>query len=272
MKSNISESSKMSCKTIIYIFLSLIIIFALIYILKILSMEKEAKEESDLLNETLIDNNISTEENKIIDENTKKENESKERIAKVKKIQEQNSDIIGWVEIKGTNINYPVLQGEDNEYYMTHNYKKEKSEKGSIFLDYRYNFDKPSTNLLIYGHNLITGEMFKDLLKYSHEDFYKKHPVIRFTTAEEDAEYEILSAFKARVYYETEENVFRYYQFIDTKSKDKYNEFIQNAKRNSLYETGVDAEYGDSLITLSTCSYHVENGRFAVIGREKTTE
>ena len=263
MKNNISEKNAISCRNIIYVFLFMIITFALIYILKIFWIKKEAKEESNLLNETLI-------ENSVVDENSEKtkSNESKNRIAKIKKLKEQNPNIVGWIEIKGTKINYPVLQGNDNEYYMEHNYKNKKTEKGSIFVDYRYDFDKPSSNLLIYGHNLITGEMFKDLLKYSDEDFYKKHPIIRFTTEEKDSNYKILAVFKSKVYYESEKNVFRYYQFIDAKNKDQFNEFIKNAKSNSLYETGVNAKYGDNLITLSTCSYHVENGRFAVVGRE----
>lgn len=269
MKNNTSENSVISCRSIIYVFLFMIITFALIYILKIFWIKNEAKEESNLLNEILIDNSIVDEKGEKTKENKANENESKNRIAKIKKLKEKNPNIVGWIEIKDTKINYPVLQGSDNKYYMEHNYKNKKTEKGSIFVDYRYDFDKPSSNLLIYGHNLITGEMFKDLLKFSDEGFYKKHPIIRFTTVEKDSNYEILAVLKSRVYYESEKNVFRYYQFIDAKNKEQFNEFIKDAKSNSLYETGVNAKYGDNLITLSTCSYHVENGRFAVIGREK---
>ena len=270
MKKHNGENSKIPY-IVIYLFLIIIIIVALIYIFKFLSIKKEAEEESNLLNTIEIENNIENNENeknnnKINEED--KEDDRIERIAKVKKLKEDNSDIVGWLEIEGTNINYPVLQGEDNEYYMSHNYKKEKSEKGSIFLDSNYDWDKPSSNLLIYGHNIITGEIFKDLLKYSDEEFYKEHKTIRFTTVEEDLEFEVLSAFKSRVYYESEENVFRYYQFIDAKNEKEYNEFVDNAKKSSIYDTNVNAEYGDQLITLSTCSYHTENGRFALIGRK----
>ena len=270
MKKDNGENSKIPY-IVIYLFLIIIIIVALIYIFKFLSIKKEAEEESNLLNNIEIENNIENNENeknnnKINEED--KEDDRIERIAKVKKLKEDNPDIVGWLEIEETNINYPVLQGEDNEYYMSHNYKKEKSEKGSIFLDSNYDWDKPSSNLLIYGHNIITGEIFKDLLKFSDEEFYKEHKTIRFTTAEEDLEFEVLSAFKSRVYYESEENVFRYYQFIDAKNEKEYNEFVDNAKKSSIYDTNVNAEYGDQLITLSTCSYHTENGRFALIGRK----
>ena len=187
----------------------------------------------------------------------------------VEKLQEENSDIVGWLEIENTSINYPVLQGTDNSYYMTHNYKKEKSKNGSIFLNADYNWNIESNNLLLYGHNLGNGMMFQELLKYEKESFYKEHPVIRFTTADEDAEYEIISVFKSRVYYKSETNVFRYYYFINSRSEEEYNEFVKNAKNVSLYSIDATANYGDQLITLSTCSYHVEDGRFVVVGRKK---
>ena len=195
--------------------------------------------------------------------------EPTERMLKVKKLQEENAEIVGWLEISGTKINYPVLQGTDNEYYMTHNYKKQKSKNGSIFLNKDYDWTIPSSNLLIYGHNSGNGTMFQELLKYVDENFYKKHPIIRFTTAEEDAEYEIISVFKSRVYYKSEENVFRYYYFVNAESEGEYNEFVENAKKASLYDIEATAKYGEQLITLSTCSYHVEDGRFAVVGRKK---
>ena len=187
----------------------------------------------------------------------------------VRSLQEENADIVGWLEIENTNINYPVLQGTDNSYYMTHNYKKEKSKNGSIFLNADYDWNIPSNNLLIYGHNLGNGMMFQELLKYEKKSYYQEHPTIRFTTADEDVEYEIISVFKSRVYYKSEKNVFRYYFFINSKSEEEYNAFIKNAKNVSLYSIDATASYGDQLITLSTCSYHVEDGRFAVVGRKK---
>ena len=111
--------------------------------------------------------------------------------------------------------------------------------------------------------------MFRDLLKYKDEEFYNEHPIIRFTTENGDSEYEIMSAFKSRVYYKEEENVFRYYNFVNPKTEEEYNEFVENAQKASLYDTNVEAKYGDELITLITCSYHTEDGRFVVIGRKR---
>lgn len=180
-----------------------------------------------------------------------------------------NQDIVGWLEIPDTNISYPVLQGTDNSYYMYHNYKKEKSNDGSLFLDKAYDWNKPSTNLLIYGHNNRgSEEMFVELLDYKNEDFYKEHTKIRFTTEKEDAEYEIISIFLSRVYYKHEQDVFRYYYFVDAKNEEEFDNFIDNCKKATMHNIETEAEYGDSLITLSTCEYSQEDGRFAVVAKK----
>ena len=191
-----------------------------------------------------------------------------ERMLQVIELQKENPDVVGWLEIEGTDINYPVLQSDDNEYYMTHTYQKEYSKDGSLFLDKDYDWELPSTNLLIYGHNNQNDTMFHNLLDYENESFYKKHPTIKFTTDKEDAEYEIIAVFFSRVYYESEENVFRYYYFLNAENEQEFNDYIENSKKASIYETGKTAEYGDQLITLSTCSYHTEDGRFAIVARK----
>ena len=234
----------------------IVFILALAYIINHLEEGEEIKQESDLLN------TIEIEKTQVTPQKT-------ERMLQIEKLQEQNSDIVGWIEVEGTNINYPVLQGEDNSYYMNHNYKKEENTYGSIFLDKDYDWSIPSSNLLLYGHNLQNGELFHDILNYKDKSYYEEHPVIRFTTEKEDSEFEIISAFYSRVYYKSETNVFRYYYFINADNEEEYNEFIENAKESSIYDTGKTAEYGDQLITLSTCSYHTEDGRFAVVARKK---
>lgn len=249
-------------KQLILAILIILMIVSTIYVIYFFRLKFQAKEESNLLNSIKI-------ERMQIPENSKEKVIITERMLQVKELQKQNSDIVGWIEIEGTNINYPVLQGTDNEYYLDHDYKREKTAKGSIFLNKDYDWNIPSTNLLIYGHNMKNGEMFEDLLNYSSEEYYKNHPIIRFTTANEDKEYEIFSAFRARVYYKSETNVFRYYNFINANSEEEYNEFIKNAKSSALYDTGINASYGEKLITLITCSYHVNDGRFVVIGKEK---
>lgn len=191
-----------------------------------------------------------------------------ERMLQLEELKKQNNDIVGWLEIPNTKINYPVLQTTDNEYYMTHTYKKEYSKDGSIFLDKDYNWDVPSSNLLIYGHNNKNGNMFQDLLKYEDEIYYKEHPTIKFTTVNEDCTYEIIAVFKSRVYYKSEKNVFRYYYFINAENEEEYNNYVEESKKASLYDTGKTAEYGKQLLTLSTCEYSQEDGRFVIVARK----
>lgn len=206
-------------------------------------------------------NDIKINETQITEEKT-------ERILKLEELKKENADIIGWLEIPNTKINFPVLQGTDNEYYMKHTYKKEYSGDGSIFLDKDYNWNLPSSNLLIYGHNNKNGNMFQGLLEFKEESYYKEHPTIRFTTIKEDSEYEIISVFLSRVYYKSEKNVFRYYYFINAENEEEYNNYVEESKKASLYDTGKTASYGEQLLTLSTCEYSQEDGRFVIVAKK----
>lgn len=247
------RKKKVRKNMLIYLFLILCIIISSIFIAKYFINKNK---ERSLLNEIKIDK-------------TKITKEKTERMLKLEKLQQENNEIVAWIEIENTNISYPVLQGTDNSYYMTHNYKKETAKDGAIFLDKDYNWNLPSTNLLIYGHNNIgSNEMFASLLNYKDESYYKKHPTIKFTTNKEDVEYEIIAVFETRVFYKSEKNVFRYYYFINAENEQEYNDFIENSKKSSLYDTGKTAQYGDQLMTLSTCSYHTEDGRFAVVAKK----
>ena len=240
---------------LIYFVLVSLIIISIIYIVREFYWKKEAVEETKIVD------TIEVDESKVTKESTK-------RMIQVKSLQQENSDVVGFLEIENTNISYPVVQGNDNEYYMTHNYKKEKSKNGAIFLDKDYDWNIPSNNYLIYGHNLNNGTMFQELLKYANESYYKEHPTISFTTADEEGVYDIISVFRSKVYY-TSDNVFKYYFFINPKTKEEYNDYIKNIKEISLYNIEQTSDYGAQLITLSTCSYHVKDGRFVIVGAKK---
>ena len=256
MKAKHSKKSSNKLKKIVMLLLIIIFICSIGYICYyIYNSNKNKKDNNDILNEIEIDPTQVTEE-------------KTEKMLKLEELQKENNEVIGWLEIEGTNINYPVLQGTDNEFYMKNNYKKEKSKDGSIFLDKSYNWDIPSSNLLLYSHNNKNGIMFQDLMKYAKEDFYKEHTKIKFTTNKEDSVYEIMSVFYSRVYYKSEQNVFRYYYFVNANNEQEYNDFVNNAKKVSIYDTGVNANYGDQLLTLSTCEYSQEDGRFVVVAKK----
>lgn len=258
-KANLRRYKRNKVRNIIRI-ISLVALTAMIIYLIVYFLEKKDMENqtSNLLNSVEIDKsgieNIEFEET--------------ERMLQVRELNLQYQDLKGWIEIEGTNINYPLMQGTDNDYYMNHDYKKEYSRWGSLFLDKAYDWTIPSSNLLIYGHNFSDGVMLSDLLKYADKSFYDAHPTIKVTTPEEDVEYEIIAVFYSRLYYKSEKNVFRYYFFVNAEDEEAYNEFVNNAKAASIYDTGKTAEYGEQLLTLSTCEYSQEDGRFAVVARK----
>lgn len=184
-----------------------------------------------------------------------------------KTLYSKNKRLIGWLKIDDTNIDYPVMQTSDNVYYLDHNLNQEYDKNGSIFMDRDCDVLKPSTNYIIYGHHMKNGSMFGKLDLYEDENYCKEHPYIRFDTIYEKGTYEVMYVFRSRVYSE-EEIVFKYYQFIDANSEQEFNSYMSEMAEMSLYDTGVTAEYGDQLLTLSTCDYQEKNGRFVVVARK----
>lgn len=215
-------------------------------------------------NNKQIYNDIATISNEIIT------NEVPQNVQKVINLKQENQDVVGWIQIDNTIINYPLLQSTDKEkdYYLTHNYKHEKTKYGSIYLYKDSNITDINSNVIIYGHNMKDEQMFNTLLKYETKDFYNEHKTIKIATEQAESEYEIVSVFKSRVFYQDEENVFRYYNYNNFESPETYNTYINNCKKIHLYDTGVTATYGEQLITLITCEYSEENGRMVVVAKK----
>lgn len=178
----------------------------------------------------------------------------------------KNKKLIGWLKIDDTNIDYPVMQTSDNTYYLDHNYNQEYDKNGSIFLDYNCSVYPRSTNMIVYGHHMKSGSMFGNLQKYAKESYGKKHAVITFDTIYEKAQYQVMYVFRSQVYNE-DDIVFKYYQFIEANSETEFNSYMQEMSALSLYDTGVTAEFGDSLLTLSTCDSSQTDGRFVVVAK-----
>ena len=178
----------------------------------------------------------------------------------------KNKKLIGWLKIDDTNIDYPVMQTSDNTYYLDHNYNQEYDKNGSIFLDYNCSVYPRSTNMIVYGHHMKSGNMFGNLQKYAKESYGKKHAVITFDTIYEKAQYQVMYVFRSQVYNE-DDIVFKYYQFIEANSETEFNSYMQEMSALSLYDTGVTAEFGDSLLTMSTCDSSQTDGRFVVVAK-----
>ena len=183
-----------------------------------------------------------------------------------------NPEVMGWLRVNDTSINYPLLQGEDNSKYVNTDVEGNYSLSGAIFLHCMNAPDFTDFNSIIYGHHMDAGTMFALLPSYARQDFWEEHPVIRFDTLYERGEYEVMAAFYSQVYDADAQGVFRYYQYTDLSSPERFQEYVEQVKAAALYDTGVTAEYGDQLLTLSTCNYHTGDGRFVVVARKQARE
>lgn len=183
-----------------------------------------------------------------------------------KTLYEKNKKLIGWLKIDDTIIDYPVMQTGDNSYYLEHNFNQEYDKNGSLFLDYNCSIYPRSTNLIIYGHHMKSGQMFGQLQKYAKQSYGEKHSIITFDSIYEKATYQVMYVFRSQVYNE-DDLVFKYYQFIDANSEKEFDSYMNEMAKMSLYDTGVTASYGDSLLTLSTCDNSQTDGRFVVVAK-----
>ncbi len=225
----------------------------------------------------------------LLDNFRAQDNMKKISVAKEKGIEEvydSNNDLVGWIKVDGTRIDYPVMQTKDNpEFYLRKDFHKNYSLAGTPFMDAASNVAgspqsdgaESTCNWLIYGHHMKTGIMFYDLLKYDEESFYKEHNTFEFSTVQMDKDtgkvresrgtYQIIAACYSRIYTETSRE-FKFYQYASFTSEGDFEDYIAGIKAESVYDTGETAEYGDQLVTLSTCAYHVDDGRFYVVGRK----
>lgn len=177
---------------------------------------------------------------------------------------EQNHDLAGWLYIDDTRIDYPVMYTPDDpEYYLHRAFDRSDANSGSLFIDGSYSAD--GNSLLIHGHHMKDKSMFGSLTDYKSYDFAATHSVIHFDTLTEERNYEVLAAFYWDPSYDPETEPFRYYEYSDLSSQEIFDEYISRVRACAIYDTGVSVSYGDHILTLSTCNYHANNGRFVVV-------
>ena len=169
-----------------------------------------------------------------------------------------NSDCVGWIQIPGTDINYPVVQAADNEFYLTHNFNRETAACGAIFMDYRNDVDAKAEHLILYGHQMKDNSMFKQLNGYKEEIFYKEHPNIKLYLHEQKYEYEITAVYVTDV-----ANGGGYYNYLHWNTrKEQLNYLQQKMAGYQIYDTGKKVMETDELLSLSTCEYSSDNGLY----------
>ncbi len=178
---------------------------------------------------------------------------------------EQNNDFFGWLRIDGTPVNYPVMHTPyAPQYYLHRAFDKSDAQSGTLFLD--GSCFEGCGNYIIYGHHMKNNTMFGSLPDYADKEYWKQHKRIYFDSLFEHREYEVIAAFYGEAVAEGDPG-FRYYQYTDLTDPVIFEEFAERVEDAVIYDTGLTAEYGDELITLSTCSYHTNDGRFAVVAR-----
>lgn len=197
--------------------------------------------------------------------------EAKHKIKETHEI--DNPDYVGWLTIPDSNVDYPVMHTPENQnYYLYKDINKQYSKAGSLFLSAGSDINE-GLNALIYGHNMQNGTMFRDIYRYKDKEFFDSHKRISFDINDEIREYEVFAVCKTKIH-DRSYRGFKYTQYDYIYSREMYDEYIKNVKSMSLYDTGITPEYGERLITLSTCSYHTEDGRLFIVGveREPTPE
>lgn len=197
------------------------------------------------------------------------EEKEPEILPQYEELYQENQDLIGWIKIDDTPIDYPVMQTFDNPtFYIHRDWDKNESKSGLPLIDARCTLE--SENIIIYSHRMKNGTMFGSLKNYNEKSFYDEHQIIKFDTIYEEAEYQIIAVLLAQAFYDEDysEDEFVYYNYIELDSEERFQEYIDWVKELSLYDTGVTAEYGDSLITLCTCNYHVQDGRLLVVAKK----
>lgn len=183
-------------------------------------------------------------------------------------LQQLNHDMVGWLTVPGTKIDYPVMQRtEDENYYLHRDIYGNKDENGSLILSNGCNITSKDSNWIIHGHNMSSGDMFGSLEEYRNPDYREEHALIFLQTEEEVRTFMVVGAFESQVYYENDD-VFKFYQCYEIGSKEEFEYFYENIKELFLYDSGIAAVYGDRFLLLSTCSYHTENGRFVVVAKQ----
>jgi sortase B len=179
----------------------------------------------------------------------------------------QNSDFVGILEVVDTDINYPVCQTpNDPEYYLRRDFYGETSTAGTLFVDYRCDIVNPTTNTIIYGHNMRSGTMFGGLKRYLDYDYYQSHKTIIFKTLYEEQEYEIVGVGLSAVGYDDDDS-YKYYNFIDAVTGSELQEFLDNIQSLSVYDETIDISSTDKILTLSTCNSYTEDGRMFVVAK-----
>lgn len=173
-------------------------------------------------------------------------------------LEAQNSDTVGWVCIEGTNINYPVVQGEDNRHYVSTLFDGSENQAGCIFMDYRNSRNMENVHTILYGHNMRDKSMFADILNYQQQEYYDSHPSGMYISPEGNFRFDIVAAYVASLADPSWQ--------LEFTAEEDVNQWLEEAIAKSSFVSNITPEADDKFITLSTCSYEFDDARFVLVG------
>lgn len=183
---------------------------------------------------------------------------------KYRYLSEFNPDCIGYLEIPGTMVSYPVMfTPERYDYYLWKNFSGQYEQRGLPFMDSETKIGK-SQNYLLYGHAMMDGHNFGTLSRYLDKAFWEQYQYCYFNTAYSEGVYQIMYVCRSKIY-RVDEDCFKYYRYGGVLSENEFNTYVREMHRLALYETGVTATWGDELLSLSTCDHYTEDGRLIVV-------
>jgi sortase B len=175
---------------------------------------------------------------------------------------EINKDVVGWITVPSTVIDYPVVQAKDNDFYLRRNIHGERATAGTIFMDFRSDARAGGGHIILYGHHMRNGTMFKDLVKYKDEEFFQDQANIRFNTLYEEIEWEVFSVYVTDADFN--------YRQTEFSSVEEYLSFLNKLQSKSMFDKGIELTGDDQILTLSTCTYEYDDARFVVHARRVT--
>lgn len=219
------------------------------------------KTEDRSQTETKKDNPQETEQTPVVSV------EDLQMLPEYEELYQQNPEMVGWITIPETEINYPVVQ-KDNTYYLDHGFDQSENTNGSIFMDERCSIISPTYNTIIYGHNMKSGMMFGGLKKYLQEGYLEEHKYVELGTLYEHRKYEILAVCLSKVQYQDDADAYRYYDFIATTSQQDLTEFIKNVDELAVCGNADGLALTDKILTLSTCNSYTEDGRLFLVAKQ----
>ncbi len=265
----IMKNKKKLILNILLIIFSCTFVISISYIVfSIYQYKKSENYYKNIKHKVVLDNDISGDSEDVIDEKLlKKSNISTEKILiyfksrppikiDFKELKKINKDIKGWIYMPDSMINYPVVQGDDNSFYLHHLLDKSYSYPGTIFIDSESDPEFSQKNSIIYGHNMKNSTMFAALINYNNQDYYEKHPVLFYLTPEKNYRLDIYSGFVTHTSSKS-------YQ-VKFKDEKAYDSMLDSVINQSRFRSIIEKEDIDRTVTLSTCAYDFTNARYVL--------